>query len=371
MKTWTIAACLLAALTSASRAADMPHRDLWIAVADRTIQTPPQKLPFNWGEGVLLIGLLKVHDRTGDKRYSDYVERWFGQYERNRIAEILDSGKYGDETGGHKRGYCGHGCPGTAAYDLYQATGKSDYLATAELIRAYISEDATRHPLEGGLGHWKGNHQYWVDTLYMACPLLAALSSQYGEPELLDDAARQILVFAEHLQDDETGLFYHMWDWDSGKRTDELWARGNGWVLMSLADTFATMDRRDHRYFMLQDVAEDLAGGLLLTQREDSLWNTILDDPASYAEVSATAMFVYGLLKLVRLDVLSEEYVPVATEAWNALNKQFVKEGSVTGVSAGTAPQQGAEHYLSLPQGTYTWGTGAYLTAGGEVDRLN
>jgi len=46
-----------------------------------------------------------------------------------------------------------------------------------------------------------------------------------------------------------------------------------------------------------------------------------------------------GLLKLVRLKVLPESYKKIALRSWAAVNARYVKDGVVTGVSAGTDPQ--------------------------------
>jgi unsaturated rhamnogalacturonyl hydrolase len=100
------------------------------------------------------------------------------------------------------------------------------------------------------------------------------------------------------------------------------------------------------------------------------LWHTVLDDPSSYPETSASCMVVYGLLKLVRLGVLPPAYSKIALETWKTVNERYVKDGLVTGVSAGTVPK-GREYYRTLPAGTETWGTGAYLMAGSEIDRLS
>jgi len=50
-------------------------------------------------------------------------------------------------------------------------------------------------------------------------------------------------------------------------------------------------------------------------------------------------MNIYGLLKLVRLKVLPESYKKIALSSWAAVNARYVKDGVVTGVSAGTDPQ--------------------------------
>src|SRR5437660_615185 len=38
------------------------------------------------------------------------------------------------------------------------------------------------HGPEGGIDHWTGSHQYWVDTLYMACPVLARSGRLENKP---------------------------------------------------------------------------------------------------------------------------------------------------------------------------------------------
>lgn len=352
----TLASLLLLLLLTLLPAAGQ-HRERWIAVADRLITTSPSSIPFNWGEGVQMIGLMKVYERTRDPRYLRFMESWTSLYTGRSLQDLLHIGAP------QHAEYCGHWSPATAILLLHQATGRQEYRKLAEEVAAFIRTQAERSP-EGALGHWKGSHQLWVDTLYMACPLLAGL----GRAEDIADAARQILRYASHLQEPRTGLFYHMWDWQTLQRTSDAWGRGNGWVLMSLADTLEAMDRGHPLRGKLIEVTGKLMEGLRKTQDQTGLWRTILDDPASYPETSATSMFCYGILKLNRLNVLPESDVKIARHAWVTVNERFVKDGLVTGVSAGTVPKD-RSYYRSLPAGTQTWGTGAYLMAGSEIDR--
>lgn len=341
-----------------------PGKTNWRAVADKLITTPPESYPFNWGEGVQMIGLMKIYQRTRDRRYLDYMEKWTGLYQAKGIDVLLNVEGKSRET---RPGYCGHWSPGTAILLLYQATRKPEYLELAQKVNAFILDGAERHPGERGLGHWSGNHQYWVDTLYMACPLLTGLGKLEQKPEWIDDAAGQILAFAKHLQDERTGLFYHMWDWDKETRTPSLWARGNGWVLMSIADTMEGMGRKHKSWNALAGMAGRMAAGLSKTQNAGGIWHTILDDPSSYEESSATSMFVYGLLKLVRLKALpAKGNVEMAGKAWQGVNGKYVQDGIVTGVSAGTGPGK-SDNYKAIKIGSQTWGTGAYLMAGSEI----
>lgn len=334
-------------------------------VADRLISTPPESYPFNWGEGVQMMGLMRAALAAHDARYADYVEKWARIYEARDIPTLLDIGPSVPNPA--RRGYCGHWSPASAVLYLYQYRRKPEHLKLAQGVADFILTGAERSP-EGGLGHWQGSHQLWVDTLYMACPLLAGLGQIEHRPDYIQDAANQIVVHARHLQDEKTGLIYHMWDWQTGTHSEGFWGRGDGWVLMSLAETMEVMNRRDPKYQELAAIARKLAKGLEATQDSDGLWHTVLDDPQSYPECSATAMFSYAMLKLVRLRVLPAAYTTRALKAWRAINERYVKDAQVLGVSAGTDPK-GADAYRAKAVGTETWGTGAYLLAASEVAR--
>ena len=315
-------------------------------------------------------GLMRVHERTGEGRYADFVARW-ADFHVAKGAEVLlgnspESKRGQDSVRGATRGYCGHWVSGTAVALLHEARKRPEYLQTALEIAGYIRAGAQRGP-QGELGHFIGNYQIWVDTLNMSCPLLSRLSAVQNRPAWLEDAANQLLVAARHMQDEKTGLFYHMWDWQHDRRSPVQWGRGNGWVTMSLADTFEFLPEGHRLYAPLRRLAEAQARGLLAAQDRDGLWHTIMTDAASYAECSATTMAAYGLLKMVRLGVLPAKYRTAALRAWAEVNRRWVEDGAVTGVSGGTAPS-GPDHYLTRPQGTYPWGTGAYLLAGSEAD---
>jgi unsaturated rhamnogalacturonyl hydrolase len=159
-----------------------------------------------------------------------------------------------------------------------------------------------------------------------------------------------------------------MWDWQNSTRSEGFWGRGNGWVLMSLAETLEAMHKGSPQHAELVAMARKLARGIESTQDAGGLWHTVLDDPQSYPECSATTMFIYGLLKLIRLGALPKQFAAPARKAWAEVNARYVKDGVVTGVSGGTGPA-GVKGYLSRPVGTMTWGTGAYLLAASEIIR--
>ena len=338
----------------------------WTAVADRLITSAASGFVFNWGEGVQMMGLMRAARAAHNPRYADFVERWVTHHQATDFNVLLNIGPAPPNRA--RPGYCGHWSPGSAALYLYEDRRRPQDLKLVRSIAEFIRAGAERSP-EGALGHWQGSHQLWVDTLYMACPLLAGLGRLQNQPDLTADAAHQIEIYARHLQDSRAGLFYHMWDWQTGTHSEGFWGRGNGWVIMSLADTLEAMRPADAGYASLTAIARKQWEGLAAAQDAEGLWHTVMEDANSYPECSATAMTVYGVLKLVRLGVLPASARTPVLKAWRTINDRFVHDGIVGGVSAGTDPR-GVEAYRKKAIGTETWGTGAYLLAASEVAAL-
>jgi rhamnogalacturonyl hydrolase YesR len=333
-------------------------------VADRVradFSTPP---PFDWGEGVMMAGMVRAGVTLESPRHVTFVQTWADYWRAYGLRRVLDG------EGERLQGYCGHWGPGLAVIMLYEQTKDPVYLEMAREVAAFIEKDATRLK-DGGLGHWKGNYQLWVDTLYMACPVLARLSKIDNRPELMDDAVRQLEIYAKRLQDEKTGLFYHMYDEPTDKHTEVLWARGNGWTVMSYVEVLKLLDRSSPAWQKLQADFKRQVAGLLATQDpQTGLWHTVLDRPESYIETSASAMFIYALAEAYRLGLLdqSREFNKAVVHGWLGLVGKVDRDGRVYDVSGGTGPT-GYKDYAEKIRGTYTWGTGAYLLATSELTR--
>ncbi|GMU23272.1 MAG: hypothetical protein AMXMBFR13_33540 [Phycisphaerae bacterium] len=333
-------------------------------VAHRVQADYPQPPPFDWGEGVMMAGMVQASVTSGQPGPAAFVKTWADHWRAHGLRRILEG------EGERLKGYCGHWGPGLAVIMLYEQTKDPVYLEMAREVAAFIEKDATRLK-DGGLGHWKGNYQLWVDTLYMACPVLARLSKIDSRPELMDDAVRQLEIYAQRLQDEKTGLFYHMYDEPTDKHTEVLWARGNGWTAMSYVEVLKLLDRSSPTWAKLQGDFKRQVAGLLATQDPQSgLWHTVLDRPESYIETSASAMFVYALAEASRLEALeiNAELWRAIMQGWAGLAGKVDREGHVFDVSGGTGPT-GYKDYAEKIRGTYTWGTGAYLLAASELSR--
>ena len=320
-------------------------------VADAVLRDFPKPPPFNWGEGVMLSGMMRAYQLTKDPRYLKFVSNFGDYWHKKGIASTLA-----------RRGYCGHWGPGHAMLMLYEVTKDKRHLALADEIIAFMLNKAERTK-DGGLSHFNGKPQLWVDTLDMCCPVFSHAARIKGDPKLQAESVRQMDIFAKHLQDAKTGLFYHMWDERSGKRTPSYWARGNGWIVMSYIEVLKhEKPKTPARKRLIAAFAKQLASIAPLQDRRSGLWRTVLDQRDTYLETSASAMFLFALAECRKQKFIDADYSETTRRAWAGLSKQIDARGRVIGVSAGTGPS-GKSGYVARKAGTYTWGTGAFLHA--------
>ena len=108
---------------------------------------------------------------------------------------------------------------------------------------------------------------------------------------------------------------------------------------------------------------KQLAGIVPLQDEETGLWHTVLDEPDTYLEGSASSMFLYGMAEAANLKLFDVPWADCMAEAWRGIAETVEENGRVSGVSAGTGPS-GSSGYQARDVGTYTWGTGAFLLAG-------
>jgi unsaturated rhamnogalacturonyl hydrolase len=326
-------------------------------VAYRVMQDFPEPPDFNWGEGVLMAGMMRAYRLTGEGEYLNFVQKWADHWQEYGIEKVLNR-RYPDD----RAGYCGFWGPAFPVLMLYEQTKEPQYLDLAESVADYITTKATRTS-DGGFDHWNGNGQLWVDTLYMTTPVLATYARLSSKPEYFNEAVRQFEISTRHLQDSETGLYYHMYDDQKGERVGCLWGRGNGWVLMSRVEIMKNCHRDTKEWKSLLRSHEQQIKGLLSVQDEGTgMWHTVLDAPDTYLETSATAMILYGLAETERLGITNADHKEAMRRAWGGLIGKHHERGRVIGVSAGTGPAS-KETYASIQTGTYPWGTGAFLLA--------
>ena len=300
---------------------------------------------WEWAQGVGLYGLLKRYQSTGDRTILEFLQQWFD----TNLAQGLPSKNVNTM------------CPLLTLTYVYEETKNPAYLAVCQEWAEWVMHEMPRTE-EGGLQHCVSGNlnegQLWDDTLFMTVLFLTRMGVLLGRQDYLDESVHQFLVHSKYLIDAPSGLLFHGWTFDGRHHFAKArWARGNCWYTAGLPEyleIYPNLPAGVRTYLLA--TYETQARSLLKLQAADGKWHTLLDDPTSYTETSATAGFAYGLLKGVRLGYLGKEFLPAAQKAVEAVIASINPEGTVTGVSYDTGMGRDLDFYREIPLCPMTYG---------------
>lgn len=336
---------------------------------------------YEWG--VTYSGMLLAAELSGDTRYRDYVSKRL-----DLIARLAEHHKANPETQRPQES----GQPRRSMFrGVLQPRSLDDAGAMcAAMIRAH------RAQLGGNLRPWIDNYiahiskgqmrfadgtlarnrplpnSLWLDDLYMSVPALAQMGKLTGDMSYFDDAARQILQFADRMFVKEKGLYMHGWVEGMDPHPIFHWGRANGWAVLAKAELLDLMPEDHPARAKVLALFREHMRGLAACQGHGGLWHQLLDRPESYEETSATAMFVFGAARGINrgwLDPLA--YGPMASLGWNAVAKKVNAQGQVEGTCIGTGMGWEPMFYMYRPVSVYAaHGYGPVMMAGAEVMAL-
>ena len=183
------------------------------------------------------------------------------------------------------------------------------------------------------------------------CKEWANIGRILGRQDYIDEAVYQYLVHTKYLADKKTGLWYHGFCFDGCHNFAEaFWGRGNSWVTAAIPLLLEIVpvgnpDRRILENALLRQI-ESLAK----YQDEGGMWHTLIDDPTSYLEASATSGFGFGILKAVEQGIVPESYRANAMRALQPVLDCIDEKGVVQQVSYGTPMgRESKDFYKQIP----------------------
>jgi unsaturated rhamnogalacturonyl hydrolase len=277
----------------------------------------------------------------------------------------------------------------TAAHLQSQALG--DYTSELNDWSEWVMTELPRTE-EGGLQHITYSHEHyqqlWDDTLMMTVLPLTKIGLLFGRTNYLEEAKRQFLLHIKYLADRKTGFWFHGgfyssyfeafrmrpklgWTFDGRHNFAQArWARGNCWVTIAIPDflELLTLSQSDGMYMFLVATLRVQVDALLGAQDpETGLWHTILDDPTTYLEASATAGFAYGILKSLRLGLIETSKIEACKNAAFSAIKGILaninKKGELERTSFGTPVFDEIDEYNRVPVTTMPYGQSLALLA--------
>jgi unsaturated rhamnogalacturonyl hydrolase len=213
---------------------------------------------------------------------------------------------------------------------------------------------------------------WWCDALFMAPPAWARLYRVTGDRAYLDYMNREWWRTSGKLYDAQEHLFSRDATYLDKKETNGkklFWSRGNGWVMGGLVRVLQYMpdDYPDRPKFVTQ--YQEMAAKIVSLQGADGLWRPGLLNAEAYPlpEVSGSAFYSYALAWGVNQGMLDRSvYAPAVAKSWRGLLSHIYSDGRLGCIQpVGSAPNQ------YKPTSSYTFGVGAFLLAGSEVERLS
>ncbi|MBB5351694.1 rhamnogalacturonyl hydrolase YesR [Haloferula luteola] len=346
----TLTACLIAPAWSAPSASEISTT--LKKAADWQLKHPSQHPVTDWTQAPYFLGLLQLHQVTGDDRYLEAV-RAFGRQASFGPGPLVI---HPDDHAVMQ-----------AWLDLYEHDHDLAKLRpTLERFDALMKglQDRPAVAESGGTFTYS-----WCDTLFMSPPVWTHLSQITGNPKFLDWADREWWTCVDVLYNPQEALFYRDRRFfnqrtESGRQV--FWSRGNGWVIGGLVNVLNRLPS-DHpsrpKYLGLY---HDMMHALVKLQGTDGLWRTSLLDPEGpVGESSGSAFFTYGMAWGLNRGLLPEEtFRPALHRAWDALQRCVQADGMF-----GFVQRIGDRPGAAGPESTEVYGTGALLLAGSEMLR--
>ncbi|HZG84018.1 glycoside hydrolase family 88 protein [Paenibacillus sp.] len=318
-------------------------RDRIDRVVHRTFQ---MDFDWDWPGGVAFYGVSEAYEATGKEEYAARLKEWADEQLEDGLPRLTVNAVS-----------IGH-----TLLTLYKATGDEVYKDYAVQMAEFLKHDAERFA-DGIFQHTVNSAAYnfpqqaWVDTMFMAGYFLVRIGHLLERDDYLEDGILQYHGHEKFLQCPRTNLYYHGWDHVSQTNMSAVfWGRGNAWAAITMARALRLIQVTHPSFMVIDGSLRDQLSALVRLQAEDGLWRTVLTDSDAYTETSASAGIAAALLSRGKL------YNKVVNRSISGILSRIASDGSVHGVSAGTAVMRDAEGYKNVPcQRVQGWGQGLTL----------
>jgi len=302
----------------------------------------------SWGyaKSLYLYGQYLVYKRTHDPRYLKYIKDWVDDHVD--ANGVVTSANAQGEVSEVKFDNLDSMLPGNLLLLLYQETKEPKYKLAAARIRQRF--DTYPRTKDGGFWHATGKSrewQLWGDGVFMSMPFLVRYGNLFGDSKYTnDEATRQLIIYASHLNDAKTGLMFHAYD-ESGqstwadkdtKHSAEIWCRAMGWFGMTLIEVLELLPK-DHpnRPKLIAQLNQLVKAWANFQDKKTGLWYQIVnkgDNPDNWLETSSSSMYSYVIAMAADRGYVNKSYLDVAKKAYaGVLTKLSLDADGQTNIS--------------------------------------
>lgn len=319
----------------------------------------------NWHytNGVTHIALMELANKTGEKKYDDYVLRnmnfVFNEGNLDFFKKQYDKAMK-DEGWRGVRKYSWHmifrgkrlddnGPMGASLIDLQQKSPNKSFLNYINETADHLNYAEPRLD-DGTIARlWPHVNTIWADDAFMAISFLARMGKLTGDMKYIDDAANQVIKYHKYLWCPEKQIFYHYYHTDNDEHGVAHWSRANGWVFMATADLLDVMPQNHPLRDEVLKCFRRQCSGVVRYQGSNGLWHQLLDKVDSYEEITGTAMFVFGIARGVKQGWLHPDFIYAAEQGLKGMMTKISANGDVTAICVGTGIMPSPTFYYNRP----------------------
>ena len=321
-----------------------------------------KKPHWNYIDGCMVCAFMEIAEITGNKKYSDFVERFVDYYVKEDGSILgYDKEKYNlDDVN-----------EGRVLFPLYKKTGNEKYRLAIELQKSQLNDQP--RTCTGNFWHKLiYPNQIWLDGLYMAQVFNTMYAKEYGGKDY-SDVLMQIKNVRKYMFDEEHKLFYHgldcsksaFWADKETGLSKNFWLRAIGWFTVSMVDIISIMDDEAAKAEISVIFRETIDGILQYRDCESGMYYQVVNmggREGNYLETSGSAMIAYAIMKGARIGALPKEYWSLGQSTFDGITKKYLtvsEDGSLnlSGIClvAGLGPENNPrrdgsfKYYISEP----------------------
>lgn len=318
---------------------------------------------WHYTNGVTHIALMELADKTGNRKYDDYVlknmnfvfnEGNLPFFKKQYDKAMKDQGWYGVRKHSWHMIFRGkrlddNGPMGASLIDLQMKHPDKAFLDYINETADHLNHAEPRLD-DGTIARiWPHVNTIWADDAFMAISFLARMAKLTGDGKYIDDAANQVVKYHQYLWCPEKQIFYHCYHTDTREHGVAHWSRANGWVFMATADLLEVMPQDHPMRAQVLECFRRQCSGVTRYQGKHGLWHQLLDKEDSYDEITGTAMFVFGIARGVKRGWLHPDFIYAAEQGLKGMMSKISANGDVTAICVGTGIMPSPAYYYNRP----------------------
>ena len=277
----------------------------------------PQYIP-----ALALVGRLRLAEITGTASHQAHVASLLQPY-ANGQKNPLSKGLSGNNLAGHLA---------IAELAFREENSAHARLVEAAAQLAHESRKSPQDPVSG--------HKEMSDSVFMACPILAAAHALTDKPEFLEDC-RAHLRYMQKICLRKDGLYRH------SPQDEAAWGRGNGFPALGMALTLTYLPEDAPGRVEFLNAYRNHMKALAKHQDATGMWHQVVDHPESYREMTVTCMTTFAMARGVRKGWIdAKTFSPHINKAWTAINQRINTDGRLIDVCTSTGKQKNLRGYL-------------------------